>query len=418
MTVYVTGMREAGIMATITFKYNVRDKTGKVVNGKLEGESREAVATKLRQMGYIVLDLEEDRIAQLNKIQFGTSVKTKDVTIFARQFATMINAGLSLTKCLSILADQVESKELRDVISQLNKDVEAGQSLSEAMMKHPKIFPPLFYNMVKAGETGGVLDEVLLRVADLMEQDAQLKGRVKSAMMYPMVISILVVVVVIAMMVFVVPTFIDMFSGAGQELPLPTRVLVAISNYTASIKGVITAIVLAILFVIFKQWIATNSGRFIWDSIKLRMPVAGNIIRKTSVARFTRTFGTLVSAGVPILSAMDIVADTAGNEVVTRALKTARGAIKEGETIAKPLSESPVFPGMVVQMVAVGEETGALDQMLTKIADFYDEEVGTAIDGLASAMEPIIMVILAVVVGGIVIALYMPMFQSVTMVGG
>ncbi len=405
-------------MATITYKYNVRDKTGKVINGKLEGENREAVATKLRQMGYIVLDLEEDRIAQLNKIQFGTSVKTKDVTIFARQFATMINAGLSLTKCLSILADQVESKELRDVISQLNKDVEAGQSLSEAMMKHPRIFPPLFYNMVKAGETGGVLDEVLLRVADLMEQDAQLKGRVKSAMMYPMVISILVVVVVIAMMVFVVPTFVDMFAGAGQQLPLPTRVLVAISNYTASIKGVITAIVIAILLVIFKQWIQTDSGRFIWDSIKLRMPVAGNIIRKTSVARFTRTFGTLVSAGVPILSAMDIVADTAGNEVVTRALKTARGAIKEGETIAKPLSESPVFPGMVVQMVAVGEETGALDQMLTKIADFYDEEVGTAIDGLASAMEPIIMVVLAVVVGGIVIALYMPMFQSVTMVGG
>lgn len=405
-------------MATITYKYNVRDKTGKVINGKLEGENREAVATKLRQMGYIVLDLEEDRIAQLNKIQFGTSVKTKDVTIFARQFATMINAGLSLTKCLSILADQVESKELRDVISQLNKDVEAGQSLSEAMMKHPKIFPPLFYNMVKAGETGGVLDEVLLRVADLMEQDAQLKGRVKSAMMYPMVISILVVVVVIAMMVFVVPTFIDMFAGAGQELPLPTQVLVSASNYIASIKGVITAIVLAILFVIFKQWTNTSSGKFIWDGIKLRMPVAGNIIRKTSVARFTRTFGTLVSAGVPILSAMDIVADTAGNEVVTRALKTARGAIKEGETIAKPLSESPVFPGMVVQMVAVGEETGALDQMLTKIADFYDEEVGTAIDGLASAMEPIIMVVLAVVVGGIVIALYMPMFQSVTMVGG
>ena len=405
-------------MATITFKYNVRDKTGKVINGKLEGENREAVATKLRQMGYIVLDLEEDRIAQLNKITFGTSVKTKDVTIFARQFATMINAGLSLTKCLSILTDQVESKELRDVISQLNKDVEAGQSLSEAMMKHPKIFPPLFYNMVKAGETGGVLDEVLLRVADLMEQDAQLKGRVKSAMMYPMVISILVVVVVIAMMVFVVPTFIDMFSGAGRELPLPTQVLVAISNYVASIKGVITAIALAILYVIFKQWISTNSGRFIWDGIKLRMPVAGNIIRKTSVARFTRTFGTLVSAGVPILSAMDIVADTAGNEVVSRALKTARAAIKEGETIAKPLSESSVFPGMVVQMVAVGEETGALDQMLTKIADFYDEEVGTAIDGLASAMEPIIMVVLATVVGGIVIALYMPMFQSVTMVGG
>lgn len=405
-------------MATTTFKYNVRDKTGKVVNGKLEGENREAVATKLRQMGYIILDLDEDRLAQLNKIQFGTSVKVKDVTIFARQFATMINAGLSLTKCLSILADQTDSKELRAIINQLGKDVEAGQSLSEAMTKHPKIFPPLFYNMVKAGETGGVLDEVLLRVADLMEQDNQLRGRVKSAMMYPMVVSILVVVVVIAMMVFVVPTFIDMFAGAGQELPLPTQVLVAVSNYIASIKGAITAIVLVVLYVIFKQWTSTSSGRFIWDGIKLRMPVAGNIIRKTSIARFTRTFGTLVSAGVPILSAMDIVADTAGNEVVARALKSARGSVKEGETIAKPLSESPVFPSMVVQMVAVGEETGALDQMLTKIADFYDEEVSTAIDGLASAMEPIIIVVLAVVVGGIVIALYMPMFQSVTMVGG
>ncbi|HHJ98540.1 MAG TPA: type II secretion system F family protein [Actinobacteria bacterium] len=403
-------------MATTTFKYNVRDKTGRVVSGKLEGESREAVATKLRQMGYIILDLDEDRLAQLNKIQFGTSVKIKDVTIFARQFATMINAGLSLTKCLSILADQAENKEMRDIIAQLNRDVEAGQSLSEAMMKHPKIFPPLFYNMVKAGETGGVLDEVLLRVADLFEQDAHLKGRVKSAMMYPMVISILVVVVVIAMMLFVVPTFIEMFAGAGQELPLPTQVLVAMSDFVASIRGVIAAVVLVILFFVFKQWTKTDSGKFIWDGVKLRMPVAGNIIRKTSVARFTRTFGTLVAAGVPVLSAMDIVADTAGNEVVTRALKSARGAIKEGETIAKPLSESPVFPGMVVQMVAVGEETGALDQMLIKIADFYDEEVGTAIDGLASAMEPIIMVVLAVVVGGIVIALYMPMFQAVTMV--
>jgi len=403
-------------MATTTFRYNVRDKTGKVVSGRLEGESREAVATKLRQMGYIILDLNEDRLAQLNKITFGTSVKTKDVTIFARQFATMINAGLSLTKCLSILTDQAENKEMRDIIAQLNRDVEAGQSLSEAMMKHPKIFPPLFYNMVKAGETGGVLDEVLLRVADLMEQDAQLKGRVKSAMMYPMVVSILVVVVVIAMMLFVVPTFTEMFSAAGQELPLPTQVLVAVSDFVASTSGAITAIVLVALYVTFRQWIKTDSGKFIWDSIKLRMPVAGNIIRKTSVGRFTRTFGTLVSAGVPILSAMDIVADTAGNEVVTRALRSARAAVKEGETIAKPLSESPVFPSMVVQMVAVGEETGALDQMLTKIADFYDEEVSTAIDGLAAAMEPIIIVVLAAVVGGIVIALYMLMFQSVTLV--
>jgi len=331
-------------MATTTFRYNVRDKTGKVVSGRLEGESREAVATKLRQMGYIILDLNEDRLAQLNKITFGTSVKTKDVTIFARQFATMINAGLSLTKCLSILTDQAENKEMRDIIAQLNRDVEAGQSLSEAMMKHPKIFPPLFYNMVKAGETGGVLDEVLLRVADLMEQDAQLKGRVKSAMMYPMVVSILVVVVVIAMMLFVVPTFTEMFSAAGQELPLPTQVLVAVSDFVASTSGAITAIVLVALYVTFRQWIRTDSGKFIWDSIKLRMPVAGNIIRKTSVGRFTRTFGTLVSAGVPILSAMDIVADTAGNEVVTRALRSARAAVKEGRPSPSRSANHRSFP--------------------------------------------------------------------------
>ena len=224
-------------MATVTFKYNVRDKTGKVISGKLEGENREAVATKLRQMGYIVLDLDEDRLAALNKIQFGTSVKIKDVTIFARQFATMINAGLSLTKCLSILGSQSESRELRDVIGQLGKDVEAGQSLSEAMVKHPKIFPPIFYNMVRAGETGGVLDEVLLRVADLFEADAALKGRIKSAMTYPVAMLGLVMVILVAMMVFVVPTFEKMFSDMGGELPLPTQILVSISNGATSWPG-------------------------------------------------------------------------------------------------------------------------------------------------------------------------------------
>ena len=403
-------------MATITFKYNVRDKTGKVVSGKLEGENREAVATKLRQMGYIILDLDEDRLAQLNKIQFGTSVKIKDVTIFARQFATMINAGLSLTKCLSILADQTDSKELRGIINQLGKDVEAGQSLSEAMMKHPKIFPPLFYNMVRAGETGGVLDEVLLRVADLMEADAQLKGRVKSAMTYPATMLVFVVVVVIVMMIFVVPIFQDMFAQSGAKLPPPTQLLVTISEGIVTWRGPAFFVGVIALFMLFRWWKGTDRGNLIWDGIMLRMPVMGNIQRKTAIARFTRTFSTLVAAGVPILSAMDIVADTAGNKVVEGALKKARGAIKEGETIAKPLSESPVFPSMVVQMVAVGEETGALDQMLAKIADFYDEEVKTAVDGLTSALEPVIMVVIGGTIGGIVIALYWPMFLSVTLV--
>jgi type IV pilus assembly protein PilC len=403
-------------MATITFKYNVRDKTGKVVSGKLEGENREAVATKLRQMGYIILDLDEDRLARLNKITFGTSVKTKDVTIFARQFATMINAGLSLTKCLSILGAQSDSKELREIISQLGKDVEAGQSLSEAMVKHTKVFPPIFYNMVRAGETGGVLDEVLLRVADLFEADAALKARIKSAMTYPIAMGALVMIVLVAMMVFVVPTFQKMFSDMGGELPLPTQVLVAISEGARGWQGlaVVGAVIAGVIA--FKAWVGTESGRFIWDGVKLRMPVAGELNRKTALARFTRTFGTLVSAGVPILSALDIVADTAGNEVVSRAIKKVRAAIKEGETIAKPLGESPVFPSMVVQMIAVGEETGALDQMLNKIADFYDEEVRVAVDSLTSIIEPIMMASLGVIVGGIIIALYMPMFQVITLV--
>lgn len=401
---------------TISFKYSVRDKTGKLVNGKLEGENREAVAAKLRQMGYIVLDLQEDRLGQLNKITFGTSVKTKDITIFSRQFATMINAGLSLTKCLGILGAQSDNKELRDIISQLSRDVEAGQSLSEAMVKHPKVFPPLFYNMVRAGETGGVLDEVLLRVADFFESEAELKSKIKAAMMYPMMIGILVVVIVIAMMIFVVPVFQDMFSNAGQALPLPTQILVAVSDGARSWPGLVAVVSVAVFVVAFRTWKATESGKFIWDGILLRMPVIGPIVRKKSIGRFTRTFGTLVTAGVPILSALDIVADTSGNEVVSRAVKSARSAIKEGETIAKPLSESPVFPSMVVQMIAVGEETGALDQMLSKVADFYDSEVSAAVDGLSSALEPLIMAFMGVTVGFIMIALYMPMFQSATLV--
>ncbi|MBC7266992.1 MAG: type II secretion system F family protein [Coriobacteriia bacterium] len=403
-------------MATITFKYTVRDKTGKVASGRLEGESRDAVAAKLRQMGYIVLDLSEDRLAALNKIQFGTSVKTKDITIFARQFATMINAGLSLTKCLSILADQSDSKELREVIAQVGRDVEAGQSLSEAMAKHPKIFPPIFINMVRAGETGGVLDEVLLRVADHFENDAKLRGRIKSAMTYPVAMAVLVFLVLVAMMIFVVPTFQKMFADMGGTLPLPTQILVNISEGARGLPGLITLVAVIAGTIAFRTWKSTASGRLIWDGIKLRMPIVGPLVRKMSLARFTRTFGTLVAAGVPILSALDIVADTAGNEVIAEAVKKVRSAIKEGETIAKPLGENPIFPSMLVQMIAVGEETGALDAMLTKIADFYDEEVSTAVDGLTSVIEPLMMATLAVVVGGIVIALYMPMFQVITLV--
>jgi type IV pilus assembly protein PilC len=399
-----------------TYNYAVRDKAGKVVKGKLDGENKAAVQAKLAQMGYIILELDQQGgLAGLSSISFGTSVKPKDITIFARQFSTMINAGLSLTKCLSILSAQTESAGLRVVITQIGRDVESGQSLSDSLGKHPKVFPPIFINMVRAGETGGVLDEVLNRVADHFESEQKLKGKIKSAMTYPIAMGGLVLIVLAAMMVFVVPTFEKMFSDMGGTLPLPTQILVNISHFVAGWGGLLLLVGVIGFIALFKWW-SKGPGRTIWDGAKLNMPIFGSLIRKIALAKFTRTFGTLVSAGVPILSALDIVADTAGNEVVANAVKKARSAIKEGETIAKPLSESKVFPSMLVQMIAVGEETGALDTMLNKIADFYDEEVATAVDGLTSLIEPLMMATLGVIVGGMVIALYLPMFTIITLV--
>lgn len=399
-----------------SFTYTVRDKAGKIAKGKLDGDSKDAVQAKLTQMGYIILELnQQGGLSSLNNITFGTGVKTKDVTIFARQFSTMINAGLSLTKCLSILSSQTDNAYLRDIIQQVGKDVEAGQSLSDALSRHSKVFPSIFVNMVRAGETGGVLDEVLNRVADHFESEQALKGKIKSAMSYPVAMGGMVLLVLAAMMVFVVPTFEKMFSDMGGKLPFMTQLLVDISHFVAGIGGIVLLVVSVAAIVIFKWWSA-GPGLYIWDSAKLAMPVFGVLVRKIALAKFTRTFGTLVSAGVPILSALDIVAGTAGNEVVAKAVQKARDAIKEGETIARPLSESKVFPSMLVQMIAVGEETGALDAMLNKIADFYDEEVSSAVDGLTSLIEPLMMATLGVVVGGMVIALYLPMFSVITLV--
>jgi type IV pilus assembly protein PilC len=401
-----------------TYRYTVRDKMGKTAQGSLEGDSKDAVSAKLRSMGYVIVSLEVGGglLATMNNIKFGTGIKPKDITIFARQFSTMINAGLSLTKCLSILGQQTESDGLRTIIAQVGKDVESGQSLSESLAKHPKVFPGIFINMVRAGETGGVLDEVLNRVADHFEAEQELKGKIKSAMTYPMAMGALVLIILIAMMVFVVPVFQGMFSSMGGKLPLPTQILVDISAGSRSWPGAVVLISGISAYFGFKAWVNTAAGLFTWDSIKLRMPVFGQITRKIALAKFTRTFGTLVAAGVPILSALEIVGATSGNEVVARAVTKVRSAIKEGETIAKPLSESPIFPSMLVQMIAVGEETGALDAMLNKIADFYDEEVARTVDSLTSIIEPIMMATMGLIVGGIVIALYMPMFQIITLV--
>jgi type IV pilus assembly protein PilC len=399
-----------------TYNYAVRDKAGRVSKGKLDGDSKEAVQAKLTQMGYIIVELnQQSGLASLNDIRFGTGVKQKDVSIFARQFATMINAGLSLTKCLSILAAQTENPALREIIAQIGKDVEAGQSLSDALGKHPKVFPPIFVNMVRAGETGGVLDEVLSRVADHFESEIALKAKIKSAMTYPIAMGALVLIVLSLMLIFVVPTFEKMFNEMGGQLPMITQLLVNISHFVAGLGGVVVLVVL-IGGIIFFRWWSKGPGKPVWDAFKINAPVFGPLVRKLALARFARTFGTLVSAGVPILSALDIVAETSGNEVIAAAVRRARAAIKEGETIAKPLSESKVFPSMLVQMIGVGEETGALDMMLNKVADFYDEEVSTATDGLTSLIEPLMMASLGVIVGGMVIALYMPMFQVVALV--
>ena len=399
-----------------TFNYSVRDRAGKIVTGKLEGENKGAVRARLAQMGYIIIELnQQGGLTTLSEIKIGTGVKQKDVAIFARQFSTMINAGLSLTKCLSILGSQTESLGLRQIVAQMAKDIEAGQSLSDALLKNPKVFQPIFVNMVRAGETGGVLDEVLQRVADQLESELSLKAKVKSAMTYPIAMGGLVLVVLAAMMIFVIPTFEKMFKDMGGELPLITRLLVDASHFVAGWGGLLTVVTFVAVIATFRWW-SKGPGRAIWDAMKLNMPIFGPLIRKIALARFTRMFGTLVSAGVPILTALDIVADTSGNEIVAQAVRKARAAIKEGETIATPLSQSNVFPAMLVQMIGVGEETGALDTMLNKVADFYDEEVSVATDGLTSLIEPLMMATLGVIVGGMVIALYLPMFQVITLV--
>ena len=401
-----------------TFKYTVRDKAGKAVEGSIEGATKDAVSAKLRSMGYVIVSLNESGgvFERISSFQFGTGVKSADITIFARQFATMIGAGLSLTKCLAILGAQTESASLRVIINQIARDVESGQSLSDAMVKHPKVFPPIFVNMVRSGETGGVLDEVLNRVADHFEREAMIKGRIKSAMTYPIAMGSLVLIILVAMLVFVVPTFQTMFASMGGALPAPTQFLVSLSEGSRSWPGLVFLVVVIALVVSFRWWKSTPEGLYTWDSIKLRMPVFGKLIRKMALSRFTRTFGTLVAAGVPILAALDIVGTTSGNEVIARAVRKVRSAIKEGETIAKPLSENPVFPAMVVQMISVGEETGALDAMLSKVAEFYDEEVTAGVEGLTSLIEPLMMATLGIVVGGVVIALYLPMFEVINLV--
>ena len=401
-------------MVAATYVYRVRDRSGKIISGAIEAESQTAVTSKLRQMGYIVLEISEKREAfSISLPGRKKKVKLKDLTVFSRQFATMINSGVSITRALAILSEQVENPTLAAVITQVQKDVEGGLSLSEALAKQEKIFPPIFVNMARAGEAGGVLDEVLLRIADHFESEASLRARVKSAMTYPVAVFIFAITIAFIMITFIVPIFMNMFSSLGGDLPGPTKMLVGLSNFIRGRWYIIFGTLMAFVYG-FRAFKRNPRGRYIWDSFKLKMPVLGQLSRKMAIAKFARTFSTLISSGVPILQALDIVAETAENAVVTKAIRESRASIKEGETISKPLGASGVFPPMVVQMIAIGEETGALDSMLKKIADFYDGEVSATVDSLTSLLEPVLMVFMGVMIGGIVVSLYLPMFSVIS----
>jgi type IV pilus assembly protein PilC len=402
-----------------TFTYKVKDKSGKLHDGEMQASSQASVAKALRERGFMPVSVEEKKSSTLQKeIRIpGLSgrVKVKEVSIFSRQFATMINSGLSLLRSLTILAEQTPNRAFKDVINGVKADVEKGASLSQALEKHPKVFGRLYTSMVKSGEVGGVLDETLERLALTLEAQVELRQQVKSAMMYPVAVFGLVIFIVIAMLIFVVPMFESMFADFGAELPLPTRLLMIISEIFLTYWYVALAVTVALIFG-FKRWISTDKGRSRFDAIKLKLPIFGNLVHKTALARFSHTLAALTRTGVPILVSMDIVAETSGNAVVARAVHGVQASVKEGESIAEPLANHPVFPPMVVQMMAVGEETGALDTMLEKVGDFYDREVKTMVEGLTSLIEPLLVVVLGATVGGMLLALYLPIFNVITLI--
>ena len=396
-----------------TYIYRVRTKEGRVIDGKMEATGEAAVATRLRGRDLIPLQIsKEAKVGLKMEIKIRQKgVKLKDLAIFSRQFATMIGSGLSLLRTLHILAEQTENETLAKGIGSLRDDVERGSSLSSAMSKHPKLFSKLFVSMVRAGETGGQLDTVLVRLAEGLEKDYKLRQKIKSAMTYPVIVTGISVLLLTVMLIFVVPTFANMFEDLGGELPLPTKILVAISDKATILVPVM--IVLAIAGALaYRRSRATSADVRLWtDQMKLRIPVFGTLAQKVAVSRFTRTLSLLLRAGVPVLQALDIVGETTGNEVLSRAAQDVKDSVRSGEAMAGPLGEREIFPPMVVQMVAVGEDTGALDSMLDKVADFYDQEVEATTESLTALIEPLMIAVLGGMVGGMVIALYLPMFK-------
>jgi len=395
------------------FVYQGRTASG-VQNGEIEAPDRSSAVGELRRRAILVTKIAEKTAPKIS-FKFGGKVKDKEMAIFTRQFSTMIDAGLPLVQCLNILAEQSESKTLRSVTGQVARHVEAGSTLADALRRHPRTFDDLFTNLVEVGEAGGILDVVLQRLAAYIEKAAALKRKVKAAMVYPCAIIGVALLVVIFMLTFVIPTFAQMFKDLGADLPLPTKIVMLLSDFVRSYILLLIAGMIGCVMAL-RSYYRTEGGRATIDALMLKLPVFGTLVRKVAVARFTRTLGTLVQSGVPILDGLRITARTAGNKVVEKAVLQCRAAVTEGKTLADPLRTSGVFPPMVTQMISVGEQTGALDAMLSKIADFYDDEVDTAVSTLTSLLEPIMIVFLGVVVGGLVVAMYLPIFKLVTLV--
>jgi type IV pilus assembly protein PilC len=400
-------------MATATFEYKVRDKSGAIKTGKLDAESQAAVASKLKTMGYAPVSITKSNAGMSKELTvpgFAPKVKLKDLAIFSRQFATMINSGLSLLRSLSILADQTDNTTFAKVLAEVRNDIETGNSLSAAMAKHEQVFPPLMINMCKAGEVGGFLDSVLLQIAENYEAEVKLRGKVKSAMTYPVVVLIMACLAVTGMLLFIVPVFEGMFESLGAPLPPPTRFLVFLSNQMKFVVPL--AIVSLITFaIVWKRVKNDERVRGVVDPLKLKLPVFGPLFQKIALSRFSRNLGTMMKSGVPILQSLDIVADTTGNIVLARAIRDVQESVRSGESLTGPLSSHPVFPPMVVQMMAVGEDTGALDTMLHKISEFYDQEVESTTESLTALMEPLMIAFLGGIVGGMIVCLYMPIFK-------
>jgi type IV pilus assembly protein PilC len=393
-------------------------KKGRKLKGEIEAASEHIAQLQLRKRNLKLLKLKQkpkDLFANLAFMQ--PKVTNKDIVVFTRQFSTMIDAGLPLVQGLNILAEQAGNPTFRGILKQLTKDVEGGSTLAEAMKKHPKVFSELFVNLIAAGEVGGILDTILQRLATFIEKAEDLKSKIKGALTYPIVVVAIAFIVIAVILIFVIPVFQDMFASFGQALPLPTQVVINMSDFMKdNIHFVIGAV---IAFVIaFKQYRKSKSGRKATDGLALKLPIFGDLLKKTAVARFTRTLGTMLASGVPILDSLEIVAKTSGNVVLEEIIYEVRGSIAEGQTIAEPLSENDVFPGMVIQMISVGEATGALDTMLSKIADFYDKEVDAAVNALTSMLEPLLMLFLGGSIGGLVVAMYLPIFSMAGAIGG